>query len=61
MKSKPPEPLWKPQWTKPVVEKLAWGPMSEEELWDNHPLDLLHKPQYSMIPGNTFNLDWITK
>jgi hypothetical protein len=25
MISKPPEPVWQPQWTKPVIEKLAWG------------------------------------
>jgi hypothetical protein len=44
MKSKPPEPLWQPQWNKPVVEKLAWWPMSEEEY-------LLHKQDYDFDPS----------
>jgi len=58
MESKPPEPLWQPQWNKPVVEKLAWEPMSEEEY--KPPLNILAHHGYSMIPGNTWNSDWIT-
>ncbi len=51
-------PLWQPQWKKPVIEKQAWSPMGPEECRrgsDIHPLDLLSQPEYSMIPGNTWN------
>lgn len=57
MKSKPPEPLWQPQWNKPVVEKLAWGPMSEEEwrrVWDEWDNNMYFCPSWSSYSGNIF-------
>jgi len=58
MESKPPEPLWQPQWNKPVVEKLAWWPMSEEELrrfgdeWDS---DKRTSPSWSALASNIYH------
>jgi hypothetical protein len=59
MESKPPEPLWQPQWNKPAVEKLAWWPMSMEEHnrirdWNNR---LCTDPSCSFYVGNTWHSD----
>jgi hypothetical protein len=63
MESKPPEPLWQPQWNKPVVEKLAWEPMNEEEYrrFRRYSPNVLSHPGYNMMTGNSWNSDWMNE